>query len=92
MLGDKKLKIGLVQMSCSIDQQVNLQQAKGKVEEGVRKGATVICLPELFRSQYFCQREDAASFDLAESIPGPSTETFSKIAKNRKGHDYRSHL
>ena len=84
MLGNKMLKIGLVQMSCSIDQQVNLQQAKEKVEEGVRKGATVMCLPELFRSQYFCQREDAGSFDLAESIPGPSTDTFSNIARDRK--------
>ena len=71
-------------MTCSMDQQVNLQRAVDKVEEGVRRGGGVICLPELFRAQYFCQREDAALFDLAESIPGPSTEAFSKIA--RKEH------
>ena len=84
MMGDTALKIGLVQMSCAVDQQINLQQAREKVEEGVRKGASIICLPELFRSQYFCQREDVASFDMAESVPGPSTDTFSNIAKDRQ--------
>ena len=83
-MSEKTLKIGLIQLSCAEDQQINLQQAKEKVEEGVRKGASVICLPELFRSQYFCQREDAALFDLAESVPGPSTDIFSNIAKDRK--------
>ena len=84
MLDKRTLNIALVQMRCSIDQEVNLQQATAMVEEGVRKGAAVICLPELYRTQYFCQCEDPASFDLAESIPGSSTETFTKIAKDRK--------
>ena len=78
------LKIALIQFSCGVDVSENFQRAVMKVEEGVRIGGQIICLPELFRSQYFCQREDAALFDLAEPIPGPSTETFSKIARNKK--------
>jgi N-carbamoylputrescine amidase len=54
------------------------------VEEAAKSGAQVICLPELFRSQYFCQKEDATLFDLAESVPGPSTEAFRKIAKTHR--------
>ena len=75
------LKIGLIQMACSANPDKNLERAVVKVQEAVRNGAQIICLPELFRSQYFCQKEDAALFDLAETVPGPSTETFSKIAK-----------
>ena len=75
------MKIGLIQMACSPDSEKNLAWAEEKVEEVVKSGAQIICLPELFRSQYFCQQEDAALFDLAETIPGPSTEEFSKIAK-----------
>ncbi len=68
-------------MSCGTDPQVNLERAIEKVHEVIRGGANIICLPELFRSQYFCQQEDVALFDLAESIPGPSTEAFRDIAK-----------
>ena len=68
-------------MSCGTDPQVNLERAMEKVHEAIRGGANIICLPELFRSQYFCQQEDVALFDLAESIPGPSTEAFRDIAK-----------
>ena len=68
-------------MSCGTDPQVNLDRAIEKVHEAIRGGANIICLPELFRSQYFCQQEDAALFDLAESIPGPSTEAFRNMAK-----------
>ncbi len=75
------LKIGLIQIACSANPSANLEKAVGKVQEASRNGAQIFCLPELFRSQYFCQREDAAFFDLAESIPGPTTEVFSKIAK-----------
>ena len=78
------MKIGLIQMACSADSPENLERAVEKVEIAVQNGAQVICLPELFRSQYFCQKEDAALFDLAESVPGPSTEAFAKIAKSHR--------
>jgi N-carbamoylputrescine amidase len=75
------MKIGVVQMACSANPGENLERAVGKVEEAAKCGAQIICLPELFRTQYFCQQEDAVLFDLAESIPGPTTEALSKIAK-----------
>lgn len=78
------MKIGLIQLACSANPAQNLERAVGKVEEAAKSGAQVICLPELFRSQYFCQKEDATLFDLAESVPGPSTETFRKIAKTHR--------
>ena len=78
------MKIGLIQLACSANPAENLERAVGKVEEAAKSGAQVICLPELFRSQYFCQKEDATLFDLAESVPGPSTETFRKIAKTHR--------
>jgi N-carbamoylputrescine amidase len=76
-----KFKVGLVQMSMSADPQQNVDKAAARVEEAARKGAEVVCLPELYRSPYFCQREDAALFDLAEPIPGPSTERLSEAAR-----------
>ena len=78
------LTIALVQMSCSAVPLDNLGSALAKVEEAARRGARVICLPELFRSQYFCQKEDPALFDLAESVPGPSTEALGKVAGKHK--------
>lgn len=75
------LKVGLVQMACGPDPAANLLQAVAQGEHAAQSGAHVICLPELFRSRYFCQREDPAWFDLAEPIPGPSTEALSKVAK-----------
>ncbi len=77
------LKIGLIQMACSADPNENLGRAVAKVEEEAKGGAKIVCLPELFRSQYFCQQEDVALFDLAESVPGPTTEALSKVAKDR---------
>lgn len=77
----KKFTVGLLQMAISKNPDVNLHRAIAKIEEAARSGADVICLPELFRSQYFCQREDASFFDLAEPIPGPTTEALAKIAK-----------
>ena len=74
------LTIALVQMSCGVVPRENLGSALAKVEEAARRGAKVICLPELFRSQYFCQKEDPALFDLAEPVPGPSTEALGKVA------------
>jgi N-carbamoylputrescine amidase len=77
-------RIGLVQMSCGPDPDANLDKAADRVREAAREGANVVCLPELFRAQYFCQREDIALFDLAEPIPGPSTERLSAIAREEK--------
>src|SRR5438270_8334926 len=71
-------------MSCSPDPEENLRRAVEKVREAARSGAQIICLPELFRTQYFCQREDPALFDLAESIPGPTTEALSAVAKEKQ--------
>ena len=78
------LTIALVQMSCGAVPLDNLGSALAKVEEAARRGAKVICLPELFRSQYFCQKEDPALFDLAESVPGPSTEALGEVAGKHK--------
>ena len=75
------MKIGVIQMVCSANPAENLERALGKVKEAATNGAQIICLPELFRSQYFCQQEDADLFDLAESVPGSSTEVFSQVAK-----------
>jgi len=71
-------------MAMTPDPDDNLARAAGLVERAARDGAKVICLPELFRSPYFCQREDVALFDLAEPVPGPSTEALGKIAKSRQ--------
>src|SRR2546425_6815055 len=76
-----KYKIGLIQMAMSADPDANLKQGVAKVEEAAAAGARLICLPELFRSLYFAQREDAALFDLAEPVPGPSTEALAKAAQ-----------
>jgi N-carbamoylputrescine amidase len=81
MSPEAKFRIGLVQMACSADPAENLEKGAAKVEEAARAGANVVCLPELFRSRYFCQKEDAATFDLAEAVPGPSTERLGEVAK-----------
>ena len=68
--------VALVQMAMSTDLATNLDKACAQVRQAASLGAKVVCLPELFRSPYFCQSEDAARFSLAESIPGPSTEAL----------------
>ena len=73
--------VGLVQMRCSTDPDDNLRRASGFVREAARRGAQVVCLPELFRTRYFCQTEDSANFDLAEPVPGPTTAALSALAK-----------
>ena len=77
----KNFRIGLVQMSCSPDPAANLDKAADRVRDAAREGANVVCLPELFGAQYFCQREDIALFDIAETIPGPSTERLAAVAR-----------
>jgi len=84
MAQEDRFQVGLIQLSCSPDPDANLRKAVERVREAGRNGAQMICLPELFRTQYFCQREDPALFDLAETIPGPTTEAISKAAVEAK--------
>jgi len=79
-----KFTVGLIQMSCSLDPNENLAKAESRAREVAGRGAQIICLQELFRSQYFCREENAELFALAEPIPGPSTEAFSKLARELK--------
>ena len=76
-----KFRIALVQAACDIDPQRNLDRAVERIREAAKKGGQIICLEELFRSQYFCREEDARLFDLAETIPGPSTDRLCPLAK-----------
>jgi N-carbamoylputrescine amidase len=76
--------VGLVQMSCDPQPAANLKKAIARIGEAAKKGAQIVCLQELFRSQYFCQTEDIELFKLAETIPGPSTEVLSKVARQKK--------
>jgi N-carbamoylputrescine amidase len=78
------LRIALVQMSCEAEPRRNLDKALARIEEAAARGAKVVCLQELFRSRYFCQSEEARNFDLAEPIPGPTTEALSAAAAARK--------
>jgi N-carbamoylputrescine amidase len=80
----KNKRVALIQMACAADTAANLDKAADQVREAARAGANVVCLPELFRAQYFCQREEHSLFDLAESIPGPSTERLAAVAKEEK--------
>ena len=73
--------VGLVQMQCGPDPQENLDKAIRRVREAAQQGAQIICLQELFRSQYFCQTEDHKFFDLAETVPGPSTDRLVTLAR-----------
>ncbi len=77
----EKFTIGLIQMSCGPEPEDNMAKALDRVRQAAKKGATVICLPELFQTQYFCQREDTALFDLAEAIPGPATKRIGEVAR-----------
>jgi len=74
------LVVALVQMRCGADSAANLQTAVARIGAAAAQGAQIVCLQELFRSQYFCQREDATRFDLAEPIPGPSTDALRHAA------------
>ncbi len=78
------IKVGLIQMSCDQAPDKNLKKAIARIGEAARKGAQIVCLQELFRSQYFCQTEDIALFKLAETIPGLTTDALSKVARQKK--------
>lgn len=79
-----KFLVGLTQYSVSDDVDSNLKKAKNYIEIAAEKGANVVCLPELFNSLYFCQSEDIKFFDLAETIPGRSTNELSELAEKLK--------
>ena len=79
-----KVRVGIIQMSCVKDKEVNLRKAVEKIREAVSKGAQIICLQELFSSLYFCDVEDYDNFQLAESIPGPSSELLQTLARENK--------
>src|SRR5207302_5131419 len=72
---------GLIQMRCGADPEQNVAHALEMIRQAARQGAQIACLPELFRTQYFCQREDAALFDLAETVPGPTTQAVAEVAR-----------
>ncbi|HXF10098.1 MAG TPA: carbon-nitrogen hydrolase [Desulfuromonadaceae bacterium] len=78
------VKLGLIQSAASIDTATNLKKTLALAERAAKQGAQIICTQELFRSQYFCQSEDHKYFGMAESIPGPSTDAFARIAKKYK--------
>ena len=76
--------VGLLQRSCSPDPAENLARTLAAAERASKEGAQIICTQELFRSQYFCQAEDHRYFQLAEPIPGPTTDAFQKLARERQ--------
>jgi N-carbamoylputrescine amidase len=78
------VRVALIQMACVASVADNLDHATEMVRQAARDGAQIVCLPELFRSQYFCQREDHRLFALAESIPGPSTARLSAVVREAR--------
>ena len=78
------VQLGLLQMRCSPEPAINLKSAVALAERAAQQGAQIICTPELFRSQYFCQSEDYRNFDLAETIPGATTDAFQELARKHQ--------
>jgi len=79
----EKFTVGLAQMRSGPDAEENLSRAAAKIREAAARGAQIVCLPELFRSPYFCREENADLFALAESIPGPTTEALAAVAREQ---------
>ena len=84
MLAERNFTIGIVQMSCTPEPEENMGRAIKHVRDAAQQGAELICLPELFQTQYFCQREDTALFELAEPIPGPATQRLGEVCRELK--------
>ena len=80
----RAVTLGLIQTDVSASPEANLKKTVALAEQAAKGGANIICTQELFRSQYFCQREDHEHFKLAESIPGPSTDALCKVAKKHQ--------
>jgi len=79
-MAQNNTRVALVQMRCGADPEKNFSRALDFIRDAAKKGARIVCLPELFRSQYFCQTEDHKNFELAEEIPGRSTSRLSELA------------
>ena len=79
-----KVTLGLLQHACTADPAANLKKTLALATQAAKRGAKIICTPELFRSQYFCQSEDHANFSLAEPIPGPTTKAFQQLARKHR--------
>src|SRR6266704_4068432 len=79
-----KFTIGLVQMKCTANAEENLSHAVENIRETAARGAQLISLHELFHGEYFCRKEDAELFNLAEPVPGPTSEKLAQIAKEKK--------
>src|SRR6184192_4262322 len=77
----EKTKVALVQMRCGPDPEKNFARALDFIRAAAKKEAAIVCLPELFRSRYFCQSEDHKNFELAEEIPGRSTSALGNVAR-----------
>ncbi len=80
MNAPRRVHVGLVQMACDADPSINMDKALRLTREAAAKGARIVCLPEMYRSRYFCQTEDHAHFELAEPVPGPSSDAFGRLA------------
>jgi len=83
-MNKKLLRIGIVQQACTADAQHNLRESEAGIRAAAKKGAQLVLLQELHTSLYFCQHEDTTLFDLAETIPGPSTEFLGRLAAELK--------
>ncbi len=81
MTPPEKTRVALIQMQCGTDPAANMARAIAWIRDAAKQRAQIVCLPELFRSQYFCQTEDHANFALAEKIPGPSTTELAEVAR-----------
>lgn len=82
--GARVVTVGLIQMQCTARPEQNMKRALTLIDRAATSGAEIVCLPELFRSLYFCQTEDHANFELAEPIPGPSTVALARAARKNK--------
>ncbi len=83
-MAEASTNVALVQMQCGTDPAANLEKAIGSIRDSAKSGAEIVCLPELFRSQYFCQSEDHKYFALGEEIPGPTTDSLGELARELK--------
>ena len=83
-MAERNFTIGIVQMSCGDNPEYNMERAIAHVRKAALQGAELVSLPELFQTQYFCQREDTALFELAEPIPGPATERLGELTRELK--------
>jgi N-carbamoylputrescine amidase len=83
-VAERNFTIGIVQMSCTSEPEENMERAIAHVREAAKQGAELVCLPELFQAQYFCQREDPELFALAEAIPGPATYRLGEVTRELK--------